>query len=47
MMRSLRAEALCVICQKASAKHLPLLKDLQDTLSVPELAPVILRLQHR
>eukprot|EP00892_Ulva_mutabilis_P010048 jgi/Ulvmu1/7415/UM036_0075.1 len=45
MMRSLRAEALCVICQKATRAHLPLLRDLQQTLSVPELTAVLQALQ--
>lgn len=45
MMRTLRAEALCVICQKAVPAHLPLLRDLQETLTVPELSAAIRRLQ--
>ena len=46
VMRSLRAEALCVICQKATSAHLPLLRDLQETLIVPELSAVIHRIQY-
>jgi hypothetical protein len=36
-MNPLRQEALCVICQKATSQHLPLLQNVADTVKVEGL----------